>query len=404
MAMVEGNLQELVERYGVRELLTGGILLVDDDSPNLDVLAAILSPPFKVHTAESGMAALGIVAEQPLDVIITDQRMPEMTGVELLEKVRATRPDIAGLVLTAYSDHSAMVQAINRAQAFRFLGKPWDEGTILAAVDQARDHVFRHRAIVKLVDDLAIRNDELARAIDKIQTTQQQLLHMERLGTIGRLTAGVTHDLRNFLMGLTYLEQELVGGTVSGELQESFSIGLAGIRNLLNTLETMQHFARTGHLGVSMAEVQPYAVVHDAMSVLRMDMEARRRRLVESVSPDLPAMIGDRRKLTQVLVNLLRNAVQATTQGQMVCMNAEPGPSGGIILAVEDEGPGVSAEVRDRLFEAFSTTKGDGGMGMGLYMARMIVESHGGQLVCTDREGGGTRFEVRLVRQQVQQV
>ena len=106
-------------------------------------------------------------------------------------------------------------------------------------------------------------------------------------------------------------------------------------------------------------------------------------------------MQGDQQKLIQVLVNLLRNAIQATEKSKRILVRAQQ-DAGEVVFAVEDEGPGVPSELRDKIFEPFVSTKGDKGMGMGLYMARLIVESHQGQIRCSNRPAGGARFEVRL--------
>lgn len=394
--MVQESLREMVERYDVGRLLSRAVLMVDDEPENLDVLEALLQDEYRVFRAGSGAEALALSKDHAIDVIVADQRMPGMTGVELLEQVGQVHPDIAGIILTAYTDSPAIMSAINRAQVFRFLTKPFDAEVVLRAVVEASDYVYQHRAIAGLVSLLSTRNDELARALDGLQAAQQQVLHMERLGTMGRLASGVTHDLRNFLMGLAYLETEVESGGVSDEIRESVQIGLSGLRNLLNTLESMNQFARSGRLGVALGPVNPASVVRDAVTVMRMDMEFRRRKLDLRLDPDLPEVLGDPRKLTQALVNLVRNAVQATQHGDTLVVEAVRHAGGGVELAIGDSGRGVPPEIREHLFQPFMTSKGDGGMGMGLYMARLVAESHGGRIECTDRPGGGTRFVVIL--------
>jgi C4-dicarboxylate-specific signal transduction histidine kinase len=94
-------------------------------------------------------------------------------------------------------------------------------------------------------------------------------------------------------------------------------------------------------------------------------------------------------------VNLVRNAVQATAQWRQIGVEASR-KNGHVVFAVEDEGPGVSAAVRENLFKPFVSTKGEAGMGMGLYMAKLIIDSHQGEIAVLDRPSGGARFEVRL--------
>lgn len=407
--MVDERLQSLVEQYEVRDLLSGHILLVDDDLPNLEVLQAVLESDYVVHQADSGRAALEIVSSlrpEPghpptafLDVIVADQRMPGMTGVELLEAVSREYPDIAGIVLTGYTDSDAIIAAINRAGAFRFLTKPWNPDEIRMAVADAQAYVYQRRAIERLVGLVTQRNEELAKALEALQLAQERMLHMERLSTMGRLTAGLIHDLRNFLMGLALIEEELaMRRQVTEDLRETVSVGLAGMRNLLATLETLNHFARGGPLTINPQPLSPRGLLHDALVVMRGDMEFRRREVQVQIADDLPDVSGDPPRLIQVLVNLLRNAVQATKPGQRIVVEASRDTDGRVVIAVEDEGPGVPPEIRDNLFDPFVSSKGESGMGMGLYMVKLIVEGHGGSVRYETSYSGRTRFVLTFDR------
>ena len=95
-------------------------------------------------------------------------------------------------------------------------------------------------------------------------------------------------------------------------------------------------------------------------------------------------------------MNLVRNAVQATAQWRQIGVEASR-KNGHVVFAVEDEGPGVPPDLKESLFKPFVTSKGEGGMGMGLYMAKLIIDSHQGEIAVLDRPEGGARFEVRLL-------
>jgi signal transduction histidine kinase len=384
----------LVERLGVELPRSGGVLLVDDERLNLRVLRGFLEDRWRVHEAESGAEALEIAARVPLDVVIADQRMPGMTGVELLEELRRRRPDVAGIVLTAFADMQALESAINRASVFRFMRKPWEPREIVEAVEQATAFVVQRRTIERLVQLLAERGEELRASLDELRAQQQMLLHLERLGTIGKLSAGVTHDLRNLMVAFRAAEWEMKDADVAPALREIVGLGLTGVDNIVRTLGTLQEFARTGALSLELGAVDPAAVVRDGLAIARMD-PAFKFHVVAAVVPEgLPVVRGDRQKLTQVVVNLVRNALHATRHDEAVRVTASA-RDGGVVIAVEDDGPGVAPEVRARLFEPFASTKGDAGLGLGLYMARLITESHQGQLDLVDRPRGA-RFEVVL--------
>ncbi len=113
------------------------ILLVDDEPEILFSLRGLLRREFDLHTAESGAEALEILRRQPIHVVMSDQRMPEMTGVELLHRAREIRPDATRLLFTGYSDLSAVIDAINQGNVFRYIAKPWDPDDLLAALRRA---------------------------------------------------------------------------------------------------------------------------------------------------------------------------------------------------------------------------------------------------------------------------
>src|SRR5213080_2897385 len=184
--MLDEGLRALVAQYGVEGPRKSGVLLVDDERPNLLVLRGFLESGYTVYEAESGKEALALADNSEIDVVIADQRMPEMTGVEMLEELRSRKPDVAGIVLTGFTDPPALISAINRARVFRFVKKPWQPDDILEAVRQASEHVYQTRAIQRLVEMLAKRTSELDASIVQVRSAQRQLLHMDRLGTMGR--------------------------------------------------------------------------------------------------------------------------------------------------------------------------------------------------------------------------
>jgi DNA-binding NtrC family response regulator len=121
------------------------ILLVDDEPEMLFSLRGLLRREFDLHTAESGAEALDVLHRQPIQVIMTDQRMPQMTGVELLRRAQGECPEAIRIVFTGYADIKAVIDAINQGHVYRFLTKPWDPDELVALLHQACE---RHARIV----------------------------------------------------------------------------------------------------------------------------------------------------------------------------------------------------------------------------------------------------------------
>lgn len=386
----------LVERVGVEPQRTGGVLLVDDEELNLRALQSFLEDRWDIHLASSAAEGLEKAARLPLDVVVADHRMPGMTGLEMLEQLRRLRPDVAGVVLTAFADMQALESAINRASVFRFLRKPSDPAEIIRTIEQASEVVVQRRTIEKLVQLLARRSEELRVSLEELRAQQQMLLHLERLGTLGQLTAGVTHDLRNVMVAFHAAESEIAHRTeIPSALRDIVSLGLVGVENILRTLQSLHEFARTGSLALELREIDPALVVQDSLAIARMDPAFKMHVVNSDIARDLPRVRADRQKLTQVVVNLIRNALHATRNDQVVRVTARTGRTGDLEIAVEDDGPGVPPDIRARLFQPFTSDKGGKGLGLGLYMAHLIVASHRGEIELVDVPRGA-RFEVTL--------
>src|SRR5438132_4375097 len=130
------------------------ILLVDDEPEILFSLRGLLRKEFDLHTATSGAEALEILRRQPIQVVMTDQRMPEMTGVELLRQARGEYPEAVRMIFTGYADLKAVIDAVNQGQIYRYLTKPWDPDELCAVLHQACDQYDRIAERRQLLHDL----------------------------------------------------------------------------------------------------------------------------------------------------------------------------------------------------------------------------------------------------------
>jgi response regulator RpfG family c-di-GMP phosphodiesterase len=130
------------------------ILLVDDEPEILFSLRGLLRREFDLYTAQSGAEALEILKRQPIHVIMTDQRMPQMTGVELLRRARGECPEAIRMVFTGYADIKSVVDGINQGQIYRYLTKPWDPDELLSQLREACTQYERIAGRRKLLHDL----------------------------------------------------------------------------------------------------------------------------------------------------------------------------------------------------------------------------------------------------------
>jgi DNA-binding NtrC family response regulator len=153
------------------------ILIVDDEEEILHSLRGLLRMEFEVHAAQSGSEALQILEQQPIQVMLSDQRMPEMAGVELLSQARGERPGVVRVLFTGYADVRAVIDAINKGHIFRYLTKPWNPDELLTVLREASEEYNRRAQERNLFVDL---QDYQMRCLTLIESLQE--------GQFGELT------------------------------------------------------------------------------------------------------------------------------------------------------------------------------------------------------------------------
>src|SRR5262249_40910387 len=141
------------------------ILVVDDEQDNLDAFRFNFKKTFDLLTATSGAEALALLAEHDVGVIVTDQRMPKMTGVELLREAKQVRPDAVGIILTAFTDVDVLIEAINLGQIYRYITKPWDAKEMRGVLQYALERFDLQRENARMTAQLAEYTGYLNREI-----------------------------------------------------------------------------------------------------------------------------------------------------------------------------------------------------------------------------------------------
>jgi response regulator RpfG family c-di-GMP phosphodiesterase len=167
--VIEPEGKRSVRRIAMSETGKAPILIVDDEEEILHSLRGLLRMEFEVHTAQSGPEALQVLEQQPIQVVLSDQRMPEMAGVELLSQARGERPGVVRVLFTGYADVRAVINAINHGQIFRYLTKPWDPDELLTVLREASEEYNRRAQERSLFVDL---QDYQMRCLTLIESLQ----------------------------------------------------------------------------------------------------------------------------------------------------------------------------------------------------------------------------------------
>jgi signal transduction histidine kinase len=294
--------------------------------------------------------------------------------------------------LVALTAFTALVGALMAIYARRVLA-PLGAVTARAKAVAAGD--LTPRPVVTSNDELGELADTFEAMVSAIARANAELLAAERLATIGKMAAHVTHEIRNPLSSLALnvelLEEEIVDGEARALLR--------AVKNEVDRLTALSErylsVARRKPPRVEKEDIGQ--VCRDALDFVRADLERHGIRVVLEIDADLPAVSVDEGQIRQALYNLLRNAREAMPEGGTVVVRARGTGGSGVQISVEDEGAGIDAEKRARLFEPFFTTKAHG-TGLGLVITREIVEAHGGTIQCEPREPKGTRFSMYLPR------
>lgn len=358
------------------------VMVVDDDPATRESLRTLfLEEGFAVDAAACGASALKKARANPPDVVITDLHMPEVDGVALCRALHELSADLPVIVVTGFVDHAAVVEAL-RAGAEDYLLKPLEFDAVSISVQRAIDR----RAAKIEREQLRLRTEELYR-----QALSAAQAHEEVLSV-------VAHDLRNplavILMRARRLGELSESGQRDSELQTVTNSILRSAQSMQRLIADLLDESRikTGHLSVECAG-HPLAQLLGDIAELRPIAQQKRI----SIDLRLPAperiVHCDRTRVNQVLGNLVANAIRFSPQSSTITVSAEE-CDGGTLFSVRDEGAGIDAELLPQIFDRFwqSKPKGRGGLGLGLYIVKGIVEAHGGKIGVRSQLGKGSTF------------
>jgi len=262
----------------------------------------------------------------------------------------------------------------------------------------ARREAKERQDIECLHEDLRERARELEAAYRRCREVQDHLVHSERLATIGRMSAEMAHQVRNPLssisLNLELLEDEIgrIRRPGPGDSEELLTAIHKEIENLVDVTESYLRFAKLPPFRWEMADLSE--VVRGVIFFAKPEIRQRSIKVSQRLQNKLPAVKIDRRQLRFAMLGIVSNALEAMEPAGRLRVKTRMNGSG-VDLLISDTGRGIPRENREKIFEPFFTTK-QGGTGLGLSLARRIVEAHGGRLSCESIQGVGTTFVVSL--------
>jgi signal transduction histidine kinase len=403
------------------------VLIVDDEDLVRRLFVRFLSGRYDCSEAASTKEALALLAENEFALVITDMIMPGLSGVELLRKIVELYPYTGVIMVSGINQPQRALDAI-RLGAFDYLIKPCDLDVLGLTVERALERRTLLTNARQYKIDLELRNSELLQEKAKLERLQAQIIHSEKMASLGQLAAGIAHELNNpvgFIYGNMDVLSECVGGLTElldyydkAESIDSVTAGAARIKEQIDYAATMEDLdliikdCRDGAQRIRdiVQNLRTFSRLDEAEfkeSDVHEGIDSTVRLLSRYYSSDnitlireygdLPPVDTFSGQLNQVWMNLLVNAAQAISATGGVVRITTRADAESVTVAIADTGDGIPPESLNRIFEPFYTTKPVGeGTGLGLSISFGIVERHGGTIAVDTRYGEGTTFTVTL--------
>ena len=369
------------------------ILVIDDEIGPRESLRMLLKPDYQVHTADCVEAGMKLLKEKQPDTIVMDIRMPGITGIDGLRKIREIDPHLSVIMLTGFGALETAKEAL-RLGANDYISKPFDAGEMRDVIGRNVERTRVHRTTEHAAAELKELNNRLLK----------ELAQKERLASLGQASAEFVHDLGNPLTivwgYVQLLAKKLERSENGGTAQNATSI------KELNIIEQNMRLCRellTMWQSYGSAEASPHKQI-SVSGVLREVIKAVDALATQS-GVDLqsnvcehPCMVlGDAVQVKRALLNVIINAVQACAEKRGSVVVSCTQKDFYIDIRIEDNGSGITPVEMSKIFDPYFTTKhGKSGTGLGLYITKKVLEDHNGSIKVDSIPDRKTTFTIRL--------
>lgn len=383
------------------------LLIIDDEVEITKSLYRQFRRKYNVHIATSADEALPIMEKERIQVVLSDQRMPGMTGIDFFAKIKDKYPDALKLILTGYSDIEAVIGAINEGQIFRYLTKPWNNVELGLAIDEAFEKYELITNNRKLMNQLQEANLLLEKKVEErtkeLENSNLKLtsLNIEKNKYIGI----VAHDLRNPI-GLALSFSDLIISDYSSFSQEeqlrflkiiyercSFALNL--IEGFLDTSKI-----ESGILDLNFKAHNYCSFIYECVENNKLFAQKKSQEIIFHCECPEAMLVFDRNKMEQVLNNLITNAIHYSHPNKKIWVTILT-QNNGIVTQVKDEGQGIPKEELESIFRVFETatvktTSKEKSTGLGLAIVKKIIEVHNGSITVESAPNIGSEFTFTL--------
>lgn len=381
------------------------LIVIEDDERVAEVINIHLTRRgHTLHEARSGEDGLELVESADAQAVILDIRLPGMSGVEVLDRIRQRPAALPVIVLTGQVDVDLAVDVMKRG-AFDFLTKPIKTANLVATVEKAlaykrlldenarllQENGDYQRNLERMVEQ---RTRELQESQDRLLLLRNEMSRMDQMAMVGKMASAMAHEVKNPVVGVQgYSELLLMRGDLDDEVKEAFETILHQCHRVSQILTEFLNVTRPP--APQLVDTDLTATIEEIVRLTRPHCLFRAIKMVAEVGQGQRCE-ADASQLQQVLLNLIMNACHAMPDGGELRVSLSVA-GGTAEIAIADTGVGIPEDQLDRIFGDFFTTKErSSGTGLGLAIARDIVERHGGTIEVESRVGAGTTFRVLL--------
>lgn len=352
------------------------LLCLDDEVNNLDALERIFRKKYNVLKALTPLEAFNFLDQyQELPIIISDQRMPEITGVEFLEKSITTHPDTVRILLTGYTDIESVIESVNKGQIYRYLTKPWDTTDLLNTVDQALEKYL-------LKSELKIKNQKLSEALNELQTLDKAKSQFMIL---------INHELKTPLTSIISFSS-LLKETLLSEEQNLFTERIIKSSDKLKRIIDDVLLIVKGEMDtipVNYEMTNLNTVVKNIPAEMTANMKLKNQNLV--LKMDLQQIKTDQNLISTAIYRAIHNAIKFGSMNSQITL-ATFKDKDKIVISITNEGSHISENVVKKILKPFQLDENvmnhSMGMGLGLTICQTLIKTLKGQLAIRNLENG----------------
>jgi signal transduction histidine kinase len=380
------------------------ILLVDDEEVILELTSLLLNKRgFEVLLARNGEECIRVVAEHQPALVLLDYMMPVMNGLEALKQLKINYPDTYVIMFTGKGSEEVAVQLM-KAGASDYLQKPFSNKYLQERIDSiltVRKVELENHALLKerefLQREIEEWNRELEQRVVKksreLELAHKEIIQAEKLATLGHISAGMAHEIRNPLNSINLFAQILLSApeldTENREYVKKITQEVERVDNIL-----LQMLAASKGKNQESAPVDLAAIITKVLDDSKVQIDSQSIDVDCQLSSNVPKIKADQLEIEQIFTNLISNALFEMPEGGRLSIGLESNAEN-LQVRVSDTGQGIPAENIPRLFDPFFTTK-DKGAGFGLSVVLRIVKGCGGKITVDSRPGEGATFLVEL--------